>query len=106
MATLIKGRRIAAESAPSPEQGEVLRVEPTDDLASVADRLRRRARVEVNFPQFGDGRGFSIARPLRERYGYPGGVRAVGPGGRAPPFFLESCGFGAFPRRDGGDRRR
>src|SRR5437879_7336149 len=34
MATLIKGRRIASESAPSPEQGEVLRLEPTDDLAS------------------------------------------------------------------------
>ena len=47
MATLIKGRRIATESAPSPEQGEVLRVEPTDDLASVERPLplfRRRAK--------------------------------------------------------------
>ena len=66
MATLIKGRRIATESAPSPEQGEVLRLEPTDDPASVADRLSRVARVEVNFPKFGDGRGYSIARLLRD----------------------------------------
>src|SRR6267378_1730714 len=53
MATLIKGRRIATESASSPEQGEVLRLEPTDDPASVADRLERVARVEVNFPRLG-----------------------------------------------------
>src|SRR2546425_9479133 len=70
MATLIKGRRIATESAPSPEQGgEVLRLEPTDDPAAVADRLGRVARVEVNFPQFGDGRRDSVARLLRQRHG-------------------------------------
>ena len=103
MATLIKGRRIATESAPSPEQGEVLRLEPTDDLASVADRLGRVARVEVNFPKFGDGRGFSIARLLRERYGYRGELRAVGQVGRDHLFYLESCGFDAFLLRDGED---
>src|SRR5438445_11955450 len=82
MATLIKGRRNATESAPSPEQGEVLRLEPTDDPAAVAERLCRAARVEVNFPKFGDGRGYSIARLLRERYGYKGELRAVGRVGR------------------------
>src|SRR5437879_9430536 len=95
MATLIKGRRIATESAPSPEQGEVLTLEPTDDPALVADRLGRVARVEVNFPKFGDGRGFSIARLLRERYGYRGELRAVGQGGRDHLDYLESCGWGA-----------
>src|SRR3989441_9771570 len=103
MATLIKGRRIATESAPSPEQGEVLTLEPTDDPASVADRLGRVARVEVNFPKFGDGRGFSIARLLRERYGYRGELRAVGQVGRDHLFYLESCGFDAFLLRDGED---
>src|SRR5882762_6146328 len=103
MATLIKGRRIATESAPSPEQGEVLRFEPTDDPASVADRLGRVARVEVNFPKFGDGRGFSIARLLRERYGYRGELRAVGQVGRDQLYYLESCGFDAFLLRDGED---
>src|SRR2546428_7774137 len=87
MATLIKGRRIASESAPSPEQGEVLTLEPTDDPASVADRLGRAPRVEVNFPKFGDGRGFSIARLLRERDGYPGELRARGPGGGDHPLY-------------------
>src|SRR5256885_17271629 len=77
MATLIKGRRIAAESAPSPEQGEVLRLEPTDDLASVADRLRRVARVGVKFPQIRDRPGPSVPPAPRERDGHPGGARAA-----------------------------
>ena len=102
MTTLIKGRRIVAESAQSPE-GEVLRLEPTDDLAAVAERLDRVARVEVNFPKFGDGRGFSIARLLRERYGYKGELRAVGQVGRDHLYYLESCGFDAFLLRDGED---
>src|SRR6267378_4009474 len=88
MATLIKQRPVVTESAPSPE-GEVLRLEPTDDPASVADRLAQVARVEVNFPKFGDGRGFSIARLLRERYGYRGELRAVGQVGRDHLYYLE-----------------
>ena len=102
MATLIKNRRIV-ENAPSPEQGEVLRLEPTDDPAAVADRLGRVARVEVNFPKFGDGRGYSIARLLRERYGYKGELRAVGEVARDLLFYMESCGFDAFLLRDGED---
>ncbi|MDQ5849441.1 MAG: DUF934 domain-containing protein [Pseudomonadota bacterium] len=107
MPTLIKGRRIvpliSADLAPSPEQGEVLRLEPTDDPASVADRLGRAARVEVNFPKFGDGRGFSIARLLRERYGYKGELRAVGAVTQDHLQAMERCGFDAFLLREGED---
>ena len=103
MARLIKGRRVVAESAPSPDPGEVLRLEPTDDPAGVAERLARAARVEVHFPKFGDGRGFSIGRSLRERYGYRGELRAVGHITRDHLFFLESCGFDAFELREGED---
>jgi len=81
----------------------VLRLEPTDDPASVAGRLDRVARVEVNFPKFGDGRGYSIARLLRERYGYKGELRAVGEVVRDHLFYMESCGFDAFLLRDGED---
>ena len=103
MAALIKGRRVVTESPPSPEAGEVLRLEPTDDPAAVAERLARVARVEVHFPKFGDGRGFSIGRLLRERYGYSGELRAVGHITRDHLFFLESCGFDAFELREGED---
>ncbi|HYT48626.1 MAG TPA: DUF934 domain-containing protein [Burkholderiales bacterium] len=103
MATLIKGRRVISESAPPPEVGEVIRLEPADDPASVADRLDRVARIEVSFPKFGDGRGYSIARLLRERYGYKGELRAVGQITRDLLFFMESCGFDAFELREGED---
>lgn len=102
MGTLIKGRRITAERSPSPDE-EVLRLQPTDDPAAFADRLARVARVEVNFPKFGDGRGFSIARLLRERYGYPGELRAVGHVVRDHLYYMECCGFDAFELKDGED---
>jgi uncharacterized protein (DUF934 family) len=102
MPTLIKNRQIVADSPPPPE-AEVLRLEPTDDPASVADRLGRAARVEVNFPKFGDGRGYSIARLLRERYGYKGELRAVGEVVRDHLYYMESVGFDAFLLREGED---
>jgi len=106
MATLIKERRVVANpSQPSDakEAGEVIRLEPQDDPASVAARLPTAARVEVNFPKFGDGRGYSIARLLRERYGYKGELRAVGQVARDNLYFMEQCGFDAFLLRDGED---
>jgi uncharacterized protein (DUF934 family) len=102
MGTVIKGRRIAAANSPSPE-GEILRLEPTDDPAAFADRLAGAARVEVVFPKFGDGRGFSIARLLRERYGYKGELRAVGHVVRDHLHYMESCGFDAYQLKDGED---
>jgi uncharacterized protein (DUF934 family) len=100
MAILIKHRRVATESPLSPD-AEVLRLEPTDDPAAVADRLGRVARVEVNFPKFADGRGFSIAKLLRERYGYEGELRAVGVVARDHLYYMENCGFDAFLLREG-----
>jgi uncharacterized protein (DUF934 family) len=102
MAALIKGRRIASESAPSPE-AEVLRLEPSDDPTAFADRLASAARVEVNFPKVTDGRGYSIARLLRSRYGYRGELRAVGEVTRDLLGFMEACGFDAFLLREGED---
>lgn len=103
MATLIKNRRIANASSPSPEPGEVIRLEPSDDPAEVAHRLAGAARVEVHFPKFGEGRGYSIARLLRERYGYRGELRAVGAIVKDHLLYLESVGFDAFLLRDGED---
>jgi uncharacterized protein (DUF934 family) len=102
MATLIKGRQVAAANPPSPD-GAVVRLEPTDDPAAFADRLAGASRVEVNFPKFGDGRGFSIARLLRERYGYKGELRAVGHLTRDHLLYLERCGYDAFELRPGED---
>jgi len=45
----------------------VLRLEPGDDPGAAL--LEGVSRIEVNFPKFGDGRGYSTARLLRTRYG-------------------------------------
>ena len=102
MATLIKGRRVVSDS-PLSSSDKVLRLEPTDEPAAFAEQLGRVARVEVNFPKFGDGRGYSIGRLLRERHGYRGELRAVGHITRDLLFYLESCGFDAFELRPGED---
>lgn len=101
MPTLI--RRGAIEHSPPPEPGEVLRLEPHDEPAALAARLGTAARVEVNFPKFTDGRGYSIARLLRERYGYRGELRAVGDVQRDQLYYLWRVGFDAFLLREGED---
>lgn len=98
MGTLIKERRIAAEPALSPDQ-KVIRLEPADDPAKVAGELEGVARVEVNFPKFGDGRGYSIGRLLRERYGYKGELRAIGDVLRDQLRLMFRCGFDAYALR-------
>jgi uncharacterized protein (DUF934 family) len=100
MATLIKGRRVISENPLSPKD-KVVRLEPADDPADVS--LEGVSRIEVNFPKFGDGRGYSIARLLRTRYGYRGELRAVGHITRDLLFFMESCGFDAYELREGED---
>jgi uncharacterized protein (DUF934 family) len=84
-------------------ESQVVRLEPADDPAAIADRLAGATRVEVNFPKFADGRGYSLARLLRERHGYRGELRAVGQVARDNLHFLERCGFDAFLLRDGED---
>jgi uncharacterized protein (DUF934 family) len=102
MARLIRNRCVVAEAPPSPD-ARVLRLEPDDDPVAVADRLAAVDRVEVNFPKFGDGRGFSIARLLRTRYRYQGELRAVGQITRDLLSHLERVGFDAFELREGED---
>jgi uncharacterized protein (DUF934 family) len=104
MPALLKGREIVVENPPSPEQA-VVRIEPTDDPAAFADRLVNASRVEVHFPKFGDGRGFSLGRLLRDRHGYKGELRAVGHLTRDHLLYLERCGFDAFELRAGEDAK-
>jgi uncharacterized protein (DUF934 family) len=59
--------------------------------------------IAVNFPKFGDGRGYSIARLLRERYGYKGELRAIGDVLHDHLHFMKQCGFDAFLLREDQD---
>ncbi|MEQ8711049.1 MAG: DUF934 domain-containing protein [Rhodospirillales bacterium] len=56
--------------------------------------------VAVDFPAFTDGRSYSTARILRERYRYLGEVRAVGDVLRDQYGFMVRCGVDAFELAD------
>ena len=73
---------------------------PTDDPASIGGRLDELSVIAIEFPQFTDGRGYSIARLLRERYGYKGEIRAVGEVLRDNLYYLSRCGFDSFALGD------
>ncbi|MSQ50160.1 MAG: DUF934 domain-containing protein [Betaproteobacteria bacterium] len=103
MATLIKERRIVEESSRPPE---LVLLQPSDDPAALVDRIGGIAAITaiaVNFPKFGDGGGYSIARLLRERYGYQGELRAVGEVARDHLHAMAQCGFNVFELRAGED---
>ena len=76
---------------------------PADEPAEIAPDLERLALVAVEFPVFTDGRGFSIARLLRQRYGWRGELRAVGDVLRDALFYMARCGFDTFALADGVD---
>jgi uncharacterized protein (DUF934 family) len=64
-----------------------------DDLVPYLDKL---AVVALVFPTFRDGRAYSQARLLRERYHYRGELRATGQVLRDQFVFMLRAGFDAF----------
>jgi len=78
-------------------------LDSNEEPAAIAEDLKLFGVVAVNFPTFGDGRGFSAARLLRERYGWKGELRAIGDIFRDQLQFLARCGFDAFALRGGED---
>ncbi len=70
-----------------------------EEPATIAADLDQFDLVAVNFPRFADGRGYSIARLLRERHGYRGELRAIGDVLRDQIYYLSRCGFDAFALR-------
>lgn len=74
---------------------DAVRIEPGDDARDLIPHLERLRLIEVNFPGFGDGRGYSAARILREA-GYGGEMRAVGDVLVDQLAALRRCGFDSF----------
>lgn len=67
-----------------------------DGAESIGADANRFAVIGINFPLFMDGRSFSTARLLRERYGFSGELRAVGNFIRDQLCYLRRCGVNAF----------
>ena len=71
------------------------------DLESLKDVLDSFEVIAVNFPAFADGRGYSLARLLKERYHYKGAVRAIGDVLIDQLYFMKRCGFDTYLLKDG-----
>lgn len=71
--------------------------ELAEEIAADLDHL---GLIAIEFPAIGDGRGYTTGRLLRERYGFSGELRAVGPLVRDVFLFLHRCGFDAIEARD------
>jgi uncharacterized protein (DUF934 family) len=72
-----------------------VRLEPDDDARALLPHLGRIALIEIAFPKFRDGRGYSSARILREA-GYTGELRAEGDVLVDQIGFMRRCGFDSF----------
>jgi len=72
-----------------------VRIEAGDDVRLLIPALGRVRLVEIDFPKFRDGRGFSSARILREA-GYTGEIKATGDVLLDLLGFMRRCGFDSF----------
>jgi len=72
-----------------------VRIEPGDDARALIPHLDRLALIDVSFPKYRDGRGYSSARILREA-GFKGELRASGDVLVDQIAFMRRCGFDSF----------
>jgi uncharacterized protein (DUF934 family) len=93
------GLKQGRENGPLPDG---IRLAPVDDPAQLEPFLPEIALIEVDFPRYTDGRGFSQAQLLRRRYGYCGEIRAVGHVLRDQIFYMHRSGIDAYETRRAG----
>ncbi|WP_017939971.1 DUF934 domain-containing protein [Zestomonas thermotolerans] len=74
-----------------------------EEVEEIAGELDSFQVIALNFPAFTDGRHYSTAALLRQRYGYQGEVRAIGDVLRDQLFAMKRCGFDAFAVREDKD---
>ncbi len=78
-----------------------VRLTSSDEPEALADEAKDLPLVAVEFPKFGDGRGYSTGRLLRERFAFTGELRAVGDVLRDQLRYMERCGFDTFELKAG-----
>lgn len=103
---IVSWPRWQAERAALTARGQVgVSLPGTLDVDAVKDDLPALALIALQFgfiqpkPEGGrtfDGRAYSQARLLRERYGFKGEIRATGDVFRDAMFYMARCGVNAF----------
>ena len=70
-----------------------------EDLEEI-ENIERIPLIAILFENFMDGRGFSLARILREQYDFQGEIRAIGSPIRDQLTYMVKCGFNSFDLAD------
>ncbi|NTV71687.1 MAG: DUF934 domain-containing protein [Azonexaceae bacterium] len=78
-----------------------LLIQPDERVEDIAADLDYFIVIAINFPKFVDGRGYSTASLLRQRYQYQGELRAVGDVLHDQLFFYQRVGFDSYALKDG-----
>jgi len=74
-------------------------LKPDDDPGALAADINSLPLIAIDFPKFVDGRGYSTARLLRDKYRFGGELRAIGDVMRDQLYYLGQCGVDAFAVR-------
>lgn len=77
-----------------------LRLTGDDPLEEIVPDLAHFPLIVLVFPAFTDGRCYSFARLLRDRYGYQGEIRAQGDILHDQLFYMTQCGITSFEMAD------
>ncbi len=112
-AIIVSLARWQAEKPALKTRGRIgISIPSTLDVAELKDDLGMLALVAVPFsfiqpkPEGGrtfDGRAYSQARLLRERYGFKGEIRATGDVFRDAMYYMQRCGVTSFEMKAGAD---
>ncbi|MBV1912638.1 MAG: DUF934 domain-containing protein, partial [Cycloclasticus sp.] len=73
-----------------------LLVQGDESCDQFADDLQHFELIAIHFPTFVDGRGYSLAKTLREKYSYTQEIRAVGDVLPDQALYLTRVGFDAL----------
>jgi uncharacterized protein (DUF934 family) len=96
---------LKAESLPVAPFGVALK--PADKVEDLAPFLAKVSLVAIEFPNPGDGRGYTQAKLLRERYHFTGEIRAIGAGVKQDLlFYMARTGIDSFDLAPGEDFSR
>ncbi len=78
-----------------------LLLKPEERVEDIAADLDYFIVIAIDFPKFVDGRGYSTASLLRQRYKYQGELRAVGDVLHDQLFYMQRVGFDSYALNDG-----
>jgi uncharacterized protein (DUF934 family) len=99
--TISVSRWLAEKEQLQDHQGDLgLRIDTNENIEDISGDLEKFKLIELNFPAFTDGRAFSHARLLRNKYQYKDEIRAVGKFMTDQVFYLSRVGVNAFNLND------